>query len=105
MGPFQPTGITLRDVDATRELMQDLGWGLNPPPASGSLAVVFADFGFTGEEFGTEALPVNTMGEAVDLVMSGGTIHVQTGTSSENLTIDVAMTINAVAGPVSIGSP
>lgn len=105
MKPVIPPGVELGDIDATRELMRDLGWGLNPPPASGSLAIVFVNFSFTGEEFGTQALPVNTLSEAVNLVMSGGTINIEPGTSGENLTINKAMTINAIEGVVSVGSP
>ena len=101
--PETPPGFELHDIDATRELMQDLGWTLLSPPVSG--AVAWVDFGFPGEEYGTEVLPFNTFGEAVDFVTSGGTINIKPGTSGESLTVNKAMTVNAVGGTATIGQP
>ncbi len=89
------------DIDATKEVMIDIGWSVNTPPASGPIAWV--DFGFAGEEFGTELLPFSTFGKAATFVTAGGTVNVKTGTSTETPTVAKEMTVNAVGGTASIG--
>ena len=101
---MEQPGLTLvifADIDATKEAMIDLGWGFQTPPASG--AVAWVDFNFAGEEFGTEALPFNTFGAAVSFVTEPGTVNIKPGTSPEILTVDKAMTVNAVGGSATIG--
>lgn len=105
MKPGIPSGFELRDIDATRELMKDLGWTLTAAPAAGSLAVVYVDFDFLGEEYGTQALPVNTTSEAVNLVVPSGTVNIIAGTSDQTLTINKEMTVQTVGGVVTIGAP
>jgi hypothetical protein len=93
-------GPSWKDIDATREAMIDIGWSVTTPPSSGPIAWV--DFGFGGQEYGTEALPFNTLGEAALFVTSGGTTNIKSGSSTEQLTVNKAMTINAIGGAVII---
>lgn len=44
---------------------------------------VFVDFGYKGHELGTKAKPVNTMKEAIQVVMEGGTVWFRGGTTNE----------------------
>ena len=70
----------------------------------GTAATAWVDFGFEGEEMGTEAAPFDSTGEGIGFVMAGGTINFRPGTSSETMSIDKAMTL-VNAGPGSRGAP
>ena len=69
----------------------------------------WVDFAWGGTESGTNPQPYNTLIEAVDSVTAGGTVNIKgdtaTSDSSETLTLNKAMTIRAVDGTVTIGSP
>ena len=89
------------DIDATKEIMIDIGWLVNTAAASGPVAWV--DFGFVGEGFGSEILPFNSFGRAVTFVTAGGIVNIKAGSSTETPTVSKAMTVNAVGGSASIG--
>ena len=66
------------------------------------------DFAHSGSEDGTFDLPFDSLQEALDEVSAGGTISIKAYTadkdSPETLTINQAVTINAVNGTVTIGN-
>lgn len=68
---------------------------------------VWMDFAHTGFENGTAASPFNTLQEALDATLPGGTIY-GLGTSSltasgETPTISQPVTLEAIGGPIRIG--
>lgn len=67
---------------------------------------VYVDFAYAGVEAGTEAHPFDVVSKALAAVSDAGTIWVAPGSSTEQLTIDDAVTIrlNGV-GTATIGSP
>jgi len=71
--------------------------------------IKWVDFGFTGDEMGTESNPFNTLQEATDVLTEGGTIKVKGNTgknwTSETPRITTPMRIEAVNGTVIIGAP
>jgi len=77
----------------------------SPEPAQGRK--LWVDFAHGGTEEGTHPLPFDTLQEAVTGVFSGGTIVIKgdtaDGDSPETLTINQAVTIEAIGGTVSIG--
>lgn len=101
---LKPAVISVnKDIDVTREAMIDIGWSVTAPPVSG--AVAWVDFFFPGEAYGTEALPFDTLGEASSFLIPGGTVNIKTGATSEKPTVNKAMTIHAIGGPVTFGLP
>ena len=77
------------------------------PPAVGSLVEVWVDFGWIGSTYGSEDTPFDTLGEALTAAAPWGAVKIKgdTGdnTSLETMTIDQAVTIEAVNGTVRIG--
>lgn len=73
------------------------------------LTTAWVDFAFVGSETGLEANPYTSLQDALDNVVDGGTIAIKgdtaTSTTSETLTSGKAVTITAVNGAVTIGSP
>lgn len=69
----------------------------------------YVDFAWGGSEDGAIATPYNTFAEAQANLTAGGTIRIKGDTadsdSSEVLSINKAMTLEAVGGTVSIGAP
>lgn len=66
---------------------------------------VWVDFGHAGEEIGTNALPFDTLAEALLVIASAGAINLKPGASTETLVIDQAVHLLAISGPVQIGTP
>ena len=66
-------------------------------------SVVWVDFAYTGEEWGSEAQPYNTLAEGVMAVASGGTIRIKSGASGSATRITTPVRIEASGGPVTIG--
>lgn len=93
-----------RHIAEGREFMEDLGYEFtDTPPSSGPEAWV--DFAYDLDEFGTNGFPFNTLAEAVDFVTEPGTIHIFSGSTIEEVTIDKEVTIELVNGPVTIEAP
>jgi hypothetical protein len=67
--------------------------------------VVYVDNGMPllATENGTIFRPFDTVTEAVNAVVAGGTISIVRGMYNEAITISKAMTLSAPVGPVSIG--
>ena len=65
----------------------------------------WVQFDFSGLGTGAETNPYTTVQEAVTDVSSNGTIKIQTGDTSELISITKAVTIEAVNGTVRIGVP
>ena len=76
-------------------------------PAVGSLVEVWVDFGWLGSKYGSEDTPFDTLGEALSAVAPAGSVKIKgdtaDNTSSETMTINQAVTIEAVNGTVRIG--
>jgi subtilisin family serine protease len=64
---------------------------------------VWVDFTYSGAERGTVEEPFNTLAEAVNAAPDGGLINIQSGSSSEVITISKAVTLKAWYGTVTIG--
>ena len=65
---------------------------------------VYANFGFTGAEFGTMTNPYNTLAESLAAVQSAGTISILGGgTSPETPDINQDVTIEAIGAEATIG--
>jgi hypothetical protein len=63
----------------------------------------WVDFTYSGAERGTVEEPFNTLAEAVNAAPEGGLVNIQTGSSSEVITISKAVTLKAWYGTVTIG--
>lgn len=78
----------------------------DPDPLVGS-GLRWVDFGFVGDENGSEVKPFDTLAEALAAAPASTIVKIKgdTGTpiSAETLTIDQVVTIEAVNGTVSIG--
>lgn len=59
----------------------------------GTATTAWVDFGFIGDEIGTETNPFDALAEGLGFVMAGGTVNIRPGTSPETLTIDTAVTL------------
>jgi hypothetical protein len=89
------------------------GWNIDDVrftgPTYAMLSTVWTDFAYTGTGNGTQALPYNTLAEALVAVKPNGTINIKGDSldtsSNESLTINRPVTIQAVNGPVTIGEP
>jgi len=66
--------------------------------------VVWVDFGAGGTENGGFDFPFNTVAEGDSALLSGGTLVIKAGSSSETIRFDKPMTIKAYGGKVTIGS-
>ena len=92
--PIPGDGIALDDISIAVETAVD--------PAH-----IWVDFGYAGTEVGTESMPFNTLGEGVGAVDAGGLVSIKgdTGTanSAEVMTLDTALTLEAIGGAVLIG--
>ncbi len=64
---------------------------------------VWVNFEHTGVEKGTSPLPYNTLGEGLNYLNSGGTLHVAAGATADTPTFSTPMTITAEGGTVVIG--
>jgi hypothetical protein len=63
----------------------------------------WVDFNYVGSELGTFANPFNTLGEGVAASPWGGFVKLKPGSTSETLTINKRVNLEAVGGPVTIG--
>lgn len=68
-----------------------------------ALQNVFADFVYTGPQFGTQPQPYRTVQAALDGVLSGGSITFEAGSTDAALTISKPVTLQASGGSVTIG--
>ncbi|MEW6741770.1 MAG: calcium-binding protein [Planctomycetota bacterium] len=66
-------------------------------------SVVWVDFTYVGTETGCFDSPYNTLAEGIAAVLSGGTLMIKTGSTSETPTVTKAMTLEAYGGAVTIG--
>src|ERR1039458_5747086 len=66
---------------------------------------VWVDFNYSKllPQLGTFANPYSTLGQGVTNVITGGTISIKPGVSSQTLLITKAMTINAIGGTATVG--
>jgi hypothetical protein len=67
--------------------------------------VVWVDFGAGGTENGGFDYPFNTVAEGDSALLSGGTLVIKAGSSSETIRFDKPMTVKAYGGKVRIGAP
>jgi hypothetical protein len=63
----------------------------------------WVDFGFNGQEIGTQPNPFNTIKEAAQFIVANGTVNIQPGTSSETFWFSKKMTLKTTGGTVRIG--
>ncbi len=69
------------------------------------LPEVWVDFDYTGDEFGTETQPFDTLDDGLAAVAPGGVIKIKPGSSTETPLIDMDVRIEAPnGGPVVIGA-
>lgn len=69
----------------------------------GSLAVAWVQFDHTGEEAGTETLPLDSLNEGIAAVAASGTLRIKAGSTAAAPRITKAMRIEAPAGAVRLG--
>lgn len=67
------------------------------------LQTVWVNFAYAGTEVGTQAQPFNTVAEAIDCVIAGGTIYLNAGTSGEMFSTNKPLSIQAFGGLVHVG--
>jgi hypothetical protein len=107
--PLDGTETTPLDSDSEILPMNPDGGGTQISTLLAPGDPIWADFGYTGTELGTEKSPFNTLGEAVYVAVANGssTIKIDRVTpnfgSGETPTISAPMTIEAVNGLVRIG--
>lgn len=65
---------------------------------------IFCDFAYDGMENGTQPQPYDTVQEALLHTASGGTIELSPGSTSETLSIDQPVTLNASGAAVMLGN-
>lgn len=65
----------------------------------------YVNWAYGGASTGSAAQPWQTVGSGVYSALVGGEVRVQAGSYPENLTINKALTINALNGVVTIGTP
>jgi hypothetical protein len=77
----------------------------NASDAVGIYGPVWVDFNYSqaSPQLGTYANPYSTLGEGVTNLVTGSTISIKPGASTETLSIAKAMTINAVGGTATVG--
>ncbi len=92
------------DPLATGVSVLDGQWGPPPPPPP-SPTEVWVDFGYTGNEVGTEAEPFNSIEEAVQEVAVQGLIRIRSGSTPEAVVIHKASTLVSEGGAAVIGQP
>jgi len=81
----------------------DQAWALVQPYLDPTNPV-YCNSGFGGTELGTTSNPFNSLIEASFAVIRGSTVYVNGGAYPEQVTIDKAMTLQAVNGTVVIGN-
>ena len=64
---------------------------------------LWVDLTFLGTELGTQAAPYDTVEEALEEILSGGTVHLGPGDSHETPVIGQSMRLEAVGGVARIG--
>lgn len=77
-----------------------VGDNVGPSPSDD----VWIDFGYAGTELGTQIQPFNTIAEGLPYLNSGGTLHLAAGNTSETVTLNTPMTLQAEGGAVRIGA-
>ena len=65
---------------------------------------IWVDFDFQGMQLGTDTNPYAMLTDGALAVSSGGTVHLEPGTSFESLSIHDAMTLVSTGGLVTIGA-
>ena len=65
---------------------------------------VFADFEYTGPQFGTVSQPYYTLEAALEGVIAGGSITIEAGSTESTLSISTEVTLQASGGTVTIGA-
>ena len=100
MTPLITNGEVNREyADFEIDALVDIGW----TNASAGLNV-WVDFDdVVGPWLGTQSDPFNTLADAISFVAEGGTIYIAAGQTSEIVSINTAMRIEAVGGLVRIG--
>jgi len=73
-------------------------------PVAGYMTPVWVDPAYNGLELGTEAQPCNTLGEAVALVLRGGTVKVAPGNFNEAPRLSKPMRVEAPGGTARVTS-
>jgi hypothetical protein len=68
-------------------------------------SLVWVDFAYGGEEFGSEAQPYRSLAHGCLAVDTGGTVRIKSGTSAETPRLTKAMRLEAAGGTVRIGDP
>jgi subtilisin family serine protease len=63
----------------------------------------WVQFGYSGTELGTVTEPFNSLSEAINAAPTGGLVNIQTGSTSETITITKAVTLQTWYGTATIG--
>ena len=106
---FVRWGYSTTDAGLHPSFFPASGWNIDDVVISGDLllAEVWVDFAYGGTQSGSESEPYDTLAAAINAVSVGGTIKLKgdtaTNESTEAITIDKQMTIEAINGPVRIG--
>jgi hypothetical protein len=106
------TGTDPNDADSDNDGIDDgveVEHGSDPNSAGStpSVSTVYVDFDASGVGLGTVASPFQLIADALEIVSGGGDLNIVSEgggtTTSETLTINQEVTLNAVNGPVTIG--
>lgn len=69
----------------------------------GGIATTWVDFQWGGAEAGSQTQPFDTLGEGITTVVTGGTVNIKAGQSTETPRITKPLLLIAVGGTVRIG--
>ncbi|MFP6615957.1 MAG: hypothetical protein VCB26_06100, partial [Candidatus Hydrogenedentota bacterium] len=84
---------------------EELALGFNPLSSDSTPeAATWVDFAYAGNETGTFEEPFNTLAEASGVVPSGGIIRIDSNSTSETITLDQIVQLEAVGGTVRLGT-
>lgn len=67
-------------------------------------STVYVDFDYLGPQFGTQLKPYRKVSLGLLGVLDNGTVRIQPGSTSETMTVNRPVRIEAVSGPVTLGA-